>query len=97
MKIDGRDASPVFHKRRQVQGLSPCTRAEIEDPFAGLRSDETGDDLRGFVLNPDEPLFVRGRLTKTSGRGAKEDAVAGEGRRFGGGAVLGECCKRLFA
>ncbi len=45
-----------------MKGFSPRARAEIEDPFAGFRGDEAGDELGGFVLNPDQPVLVGGRL-----------------------------------
>ena len=80
VEIDGGDFPPVFHEGGEVKRFPPRAGAEVENPFAGPRGDETGDELGGLILDShhladkkivaDErgkPINMEGRIKERSG------------------------------
>ena len=73
-----------------MEGFPARAGAEIENPLAGLRRAEAGDELGRLVLDPDQTVPEGGRLPEAGGGGGEDDAVLGESGRFGGDSLCRE-------
>jgi hypothetical protein len=79
MAIKRYDVPLVLHQLPEVRGFPSWSRTGIENPVAGLRVKQKGDQLGGFIFHVTPAILQRGELSRIS------TFVQGQSNRAHGG------------